>query len=43
MFHEMSHIFLGIIQATNRSAYENLVQHYKESNQKEFDKVFSSV
>ena len=43
MFHEMSHIFLGIIKATNRSAYENLVQHYKESNQKEFDKVFSSV
>ena len=43
MFHEMSHIFLGVIKATNRQAYEKLVQHYKESNQKEFDKVFSSV
>lgn len=43
MFHEMSHIFLGVIKATNRQAYEKLIQHYKESNQKEFDKVFSSV
>ena len=43
MFHEVGHIFLGLIKAQNRNAYRKLVENYKKANIQMFSKFLSGL
>lgn len=43
MFHEVGHIFLGLIKAQDRQVYYKLVENYRQKNLKQFNKVLSSL